>query len=86
METAMTGNFFSDGSDETGTVKFFKGESGYGFIQPQKPGQDVFFHVSVLRAAGHLSASEGDRVTYIAEKKPGKKSREVTCVIRLQKR
>lgn len=82
----MTGNFFSEGPEEVGTVKFFKDDRGFGFVQPRNGGNDVFLHASALRAAGHSTASEGDRITYVAEHRRGRRAREVTQVIRLSKR
>jgi CspA family cold shock protein len=50
----------------TGTVKFFNGDKGYGFIAPEGGGPDVFLHVSALEAAGIRSVSEGDRLSFDA--------------------
>jgi CspA family cold shock protein len=50
----------------TGTVKFFNGDKGYGFITPEGGGPDVFLHVSALEAAGIRSVSEGDRLSFDA--------------------
>jgi CspA family cold shock protein len=46
----------------TGTVKFFNDDKGFGFITPEKGGQDVFVHVSALQQGGSLR--EGDKVTF----------------------
>lgn len=46
----------------TGTVKFFNGDKGFGFITPENGGDDVFVHISALR--GGTSLSEGQRVSY----------------------
>jgi CspA family cold shock protein len=54
----------------TGTVKWFNGTKGYGFIQPDQGGRDVFVHISALEAAGLRNLNEGQRVSYeIAENK-----------------
>jgi cold shock protein len=47
-----------------GTVKFFNNQKGYGFIQPDNGGQDVFVHVTALERAGISSLSEGQKVEY----------------------
>ena len=47
----------------TGTVKWFNGEKGYGFIQPDSGGKDVFVHISVLGPAGISHLAEGQQVT-----------------------
>jgi CspA family cold shock protein len=51
----------------SGTVKWFnsqKGQKGYGFIQPQDGGMDVFVHISAVEKAGLSSLNEGQRVQY----------------------
>jgi CspA family cold shock protein len=52
---------------ETGTVKFFNNQKGYGFISPDRGGNDVFVHISALERAGLSSLSEGQKVTYDTE-------------------
>ncbi len=47
-----------------GTVKFFNDQKGFGFIQPDQGGTDVFVHVSALERCGMRSLSEGQRVQY----------------------
>jgi len=51
----------------TGTVKFFNTAKGYGFIQPEGGGKDVFVHATALEQAGIRSLNEGDRVSFILE-------------------
>lgn len=46
-----------------GTVKFFNATKGFGFITPDA-GKDVFVHVSAVEAAGMLTLSEGQRITF----------------------
>ncbi len=60
----------------TGTVKWFNGTKGYGFIQPDEGGQDVFVHVSAVERAGLRSLNEGQKVTFELErdKRSGKMS------------
>ena len=48
----------------TGTVKWFNATKGYGFIQPQDGGKDVFVHVSAVERAGLSTLNEGQRVEY----------------------
>ncbi len=52
---------------QTGTVKFFNGEKGYGFIEPSEPGRDVFVHVSALERSGTRSLSIGEKVAFDME-------------------
>jgi len=51
----------------TGTVKFFNGAKGFGFITPADGSKDVFVHVSALERAGLRSLNEGDKVTFVLE-------------------
>ena len=55
-----------------GTVKWFNTTKGYGFIQPEDGGADVFVHVSAVERAGLRSLSEGQRVSYELQKERGK--------------
>lgn len=48
----------------TGTVKFFNTQKGYGFIQPDNGGKDVFVHISALERAGIRSLAEGQKVSF----------------------
>jgi cold shock protein len=50
-----------------GTVKFFNTAKGFGFIEPDDGGKDVFVHASALEAAGIRSLKEGDRVSFELE-------------------
>lgn len=49
---------------ETGTVKWFNDEKGYGFITPDKGGKDLFVHHSEINSDGFRTLNEGDRVEY----------------------
>jgi CspA family cold shock protein len=51
----------------TGTVKFFNGAKGFGFITPEDGSKDVFVHVSAIERAGLRTLNEGDRVTFVLE-------------------
>ena len=50
-----------------GTVKFFNATKGFGFIEPDEGGKDVFVHASALEAAGIRALNEGDRVSFVLE-------------------
>ncbi len=52
----------------TGTVKWFNGQKGYGFIQPDAGGADVFVHISAVERAGLGTLSEGQKITYELER------------------
>ena len=48
----------------TGTVKFFNSQKGFGFIQPQDGGKDVFVHISAVQRAGMTTLMEGQKISY----------------------
>jgi cold shock protein len=48
----------------TGKVKWFNQTKGYGFIQPDNGGKDVFVHISAVEKAGFSSLAEGAKVSY----------------------
>lgn len=52
---------------ETGTVKFYNDQKGYGFITPDKGGKDVFVHATALERAGMRGLSEGQKVSFDTE-------------------
>lgn len=54
----------------SGTVKWFNNAKGYGFIEPEGGGDDVFVHYSAIKAEGYRTLSEGQSVTYEAEQGP----------------
>jgi len=60
----------------TGTVKWFNGQKGYGFIQPDDGGSDVFVHISAVERAGLRGLQEGLKLSYELErdKRSGKTS------------
>ena len=60
----------------TGTVKWFNAAKGYGFIQPQGGGKDVFVHISAVERAGLSSLNEGQVVEYEEVSNKGKTSAE----------
>ena len=52
----------------TGTVKWFNEQKGYGFIQPENGGADVFIHISAVQRAGLAGLNEGQRISFELEK------------------
>jgi CspA family cold shock protein len=54
----------------TGVVKWFNSQKGFGFIQPDEGGQDVFVHISAVERANLRSLNEGQKVSYEVEKDP----------------
>ena len=52
----------------TGTVKWFNGEKGYGFISPDDGSADVFVHYSVIQSDGFKKLDEGDKVEFEVER------------------
>jgi CspA family cold shock protein len=62
----------------TGTVKWFNGQKGFGFIQPNDGGNDVFVHISAVERAGLSGLAEGQKVNFEikADKMRGKVSAE----------
>jgi CspA family cold shock protein len=66
----------------TGTVKFFNGERGYGFIKPDDGGRDVFVHITAVERAGLKDLIEGQRIAFEVEPdKKGKGPKAVNLVI-----
>ena len=59
-----------------GTVKWFNFQKGYGFIQPQGGGKDVFVHISAVEKTGFSSLNEGQVVEYEEVANKGKTSAE----------
>ena len=60
----------------TGTVKWFNATKGFGFIQPDSGGKDVFVHISAVEKAGFTSLAEGAKVSYEEKENRGKTSAE----------
>jgi CspA family cold shock protein len=56
----------------SGTVKWFNATKGYGFIQPEEGGNDVFVHISAVERAGMRSLNEGQRLEYELQTERGK--------------
>jgi CspA family cold shock protein len=59
-----------------GTVKWFNGKKGFGFIQPEDGGTDVFVHISAVERAGMQNLSEGQTIFFdvVADRRTGKSS------------
>ncbi|MCX5591658.1 cold-shock protein [Alcaligenes endophyticus] len=51
---------------ETGIVKWFNSEKGFGFIMPESGGKDLFAHHSEIQGAGYKSLDENQRVSFVA--------------------
>jgi cold shock protein len=56
----------------TGTVKWFNAQKGFGFIQPNDGGKDVFVHISAVERAGLGTLNEGQKVSYDVVSERGK--------------
>jgi cold shock protein len=59
-----------------GTVKWFNPTKGYGFIQPDGGGRDVFVHISAVEKAGYTTLAEGAKVSFDIVSNRGKESAE----------
>ena len=57
-----------------GTVKWFNTQKGFGFIQPDEGGADVFVHISALERSGLRGLNDGQKVTYDIESDRGKQA------------
>jgi len=55
-----------------GTVKFFNSQKGFGFIQPNDGGKDVFVHISAVERAGMSSLNEGQKLSFDVVSERGK--------------
>jgi len=65
----------------TGTVKWFNGQKGYGFIQPDDGSKDVFVHISAVERGGLTGLNEGQKITYDVERGPQGKSSAVNLQV-----
>ncbi len=68
-----------------GTVKWFNATKGYGFIQPNDGGTDVFVHVSAVERAGLSELREGQKVSYelVQDRRSGKTAADQLQVLRI---
>jgi cold shock protein len=60
----------------SGTVKWFNGQKGYGFIQPDDGGKDVFVHISAVERAGLSGLNEGQKIKYDVIREPATENAE----------
>ena len=58
----------------TGTVKWFNNQKGFGFIQPDQGSQDVFVHISAVERAGMTNLNEGQQVSFDVVTERGKQA------------
>jgi len=67
----------------TGTVKWFNAQKGYGFIQPDDGGKDVFVHISAVERSGMTSLQEGQKLSYemMQDRRTGKSSADLLRAI-----
>lgn len=65
----------------SGTVKWFNGEKGYGFITRDDGGKDAFVHYSAIQGGGFRSLEEGDRVEFTVEQ--GQKGPQAKDVVKI---
>jgi CspA family cold shock protein len=65
---------YKDTQMNTGTVKWFNATKGFGFIQPDNGGPDVFVHISAVERAGMTTLNEGQKISYevLADRRTGK--------------
>jgi len=61
-----------------GIVKWFNNQKGFGFIQPEDGGKDVFVHISAVERAGMSKLNEGQKVSFdvVADRRTGKSAAE----------
>ena len=73
LKTHLKENYMTQG-----TVKWFNSQKGFGFIQPDDGGKDVFVHISAVERAGMHGLNEGQKVSFdvVADRRTGKSSAE----------
>jgi cold shock protein len=79
----LFGYIFTGFGMAIGTVKWFNGTKGYGFIAPEGGGPDVFVHISAVERSGLSSLSENQKISYevVADRRSGKASAENLRVV-----
>ena len=67
----------------TGTIKWFNSQKGYGFIQPDDGGKDVFVHISAVERAGLYDLREGQKISYelVEDRRSGKLAADRLAVV-----
>ncbi len=64
-----------------GTVKWFNADKGFGFIQPEEGGDDLFVHFSAIQSDGYKSLDDGQRVSFnVGQGQKGPQATEVTAL------
>ena len=67
---------------QSGTVKFFNAQKGYGFIKPDDGGRDIFVHITAVERSGLADLAEGQRISFDVEPdKKGKGPKAVNLVV-----
>lgn len=68
---------------QTGTVKWFNAQKGFGFIQPTSGGPDVFVHISAVERSGLNGLNEGQKVSFeiVADRRTGKSAADRLQVV-----
>lgn len=71
---AQSVRFYKEANMAQGTVKWFNSQKGFGFIQPDNGGSDIFVHISAVERAGLRNLNEGQKVSYEIESAKGRDS------------
>jgi CspA family cold shock protein len=71
---ALSSDCHGDDRTASGTVKWFNATKGFGFIQPDGGGKDVFVHITAVQAAGLSGLNDGQKVTFEVVQERGKES------------
>jgi cold shock protein len=76
IQQGLTITQLKDDPMNTGTVKWFNEQKGYGFVQPDNGSKDVFVHISAVERAGLRTLKEGQKVSFeiVTDKRTGKSS------------
>jgi CspA family cold shock protein len=70
----LSPHFEKDRDMATGSVKWFNASKGFGFIQPDDGGKDVFVHITAVQAAGLQGLDDGQKVTFEVVREKGKEA------------